>query len=433
MSNYNLATNSQVKKVLAELFPYNRSITGEGLKKTLNYIKKNFLKNAKIKKIRSGSKVFDWKVPFEWNIKEAYVKNKFGKKIIDFKKNNLHLISYSSSFKGIINKHQLKKKLHTIKEYPSRIPYRTSYYKKNWGFCCSHNLLKSKDFKGPFEVKIDASFNKKGNLLWLEQLKKGNSDKEILISSYCCHPSLGNDNLSGIVLSVLLFNYLKKIKTKFSYRLVLLPETIGAISFLSKIKKKKIKAGMILSCVGGKGKMSIKEGFDKYHWINKAAHKALKKFTNNSYLKYPFLPNGSDERQYSSPGFRIVTPSIHKSKYYEYSEYHTSADNLKNISASNILKTFEVYKLWIKNIESLTIPERKMKFCEYQLSKRNLYPSIGGKLKGTNKNLLDAFEWLMHLADGNNSNFDIAEKSGIKISKINKAINIFLKKKLISI
>lgn len=450
MNNKKLLFN--IDTTLKHLFPINRSLTGKGVVETLLYLKKNFLKNAKIKKIRSGTKVFDWTIPNEWVVNDAYVKNRYGKKIIDFKKNNLHLMSYSSSFEGSLSTKDLLKKLHTIRKYPKRIPYRTSYYSKNWGFCCSHNLLRDKDFIEPFKVKIDVNFKKKGNLHWLEKYKKGRIKDEILISTYCCHPSLANDNLSGIVLASLLFNFLESLNTKFSYRLLIAPETIGAISFLSQANVKLIRGGMIVSCVGGPGKFSIKESFDKNHWINKAAHFALKKYTKNKYITYPFVPNGSDERQFSSPGFRIVTPSIHKSKYYEYNQYHTSADDLNFISSKNILKTLEIYKEWIKNIESFSIPKRKMKFCEYQLGKRNLYPIQGGAYnqngeEKTNKKQLfslnneleidakhiDAFYWLMHLSDGKNSNFDISEISGIDLNIINSAIEHFFKKKLISL
>ena len=186
----------------------------------------------------------------------------------------------------------------------------------------------------------------------MEYVKSGSSDKEILISSYLCHPSLANDNLSGIILSCLLMKELTKIDTFYTYRLIIVPETIGSISFLSQANTKKIIGGMIVTCVGGNDKLSLKEGFNSSHWINEAAHLSLKSTTKDDYLTYPFVPDGSDERQYSSPEFRIVTPSIHKSKYYEYEEYHTSDDNLSFISSKNILFTLKAYIKWIENIES---------------------------------------------------------------------------------
>ena len=446
---------SKINQLLCDLFPINRSLTGDGNRKTLNYIKSNYLPYCDIKEITSGTPVFDWKVPPEWNVKDAYVKNRYGKKIIDFNICNLHVMSYSEPFSGIVEEDELIKKIHTIPDKPDWIPYRTSYYSKNWGFCCKHSLLASDDFKGPFEVKIDSELNESGSLVWLEALKPGLLEDEILISSYCCHPSLANDNLSGFVAATLLFEYLQSIETKYSYRLVILPETIGAITFLSQANTANIIGGMIMTCVGGPDNFSLKEGFDRSHWINEAAHFALNSYTGGDYRTYKFVPDGSDERQYSTPGFRIVTPSIHKSKYYEYDEYHTSADNLEFISADNIRESLEIHRLWSEFIESYCFPIRIMRACEYQLGKRGLYPAVGGTLNqpihvenkegyyarnfnfdskiSVNGKHLEAFHWLMHLADGQNSNFDISSKSGIDIVTINEAISLFKNSKLIEI
>jgi len=444
----------EIEEAIKYLFSINRNLMGLEVRNTLKYVQNKILPDSKIKSISSGSKIYDWQVPCEWNIEEAYVKNKYGKKIIDIKNNNLHLMAYSEPVDKKVSKEELLEHLHTLPEHPKWIPYRTSFYKKNWAFCCEHELLNTKDFTGPFEVKIKSSFNDEGVLNWLECYKKGTLDDEILISSYCCHPNLANDNLSGFVAAAFLFRYLQSIKTKYSYRLVILPETIGAIAFLSQANVSNIVGGMILSCVAGPDKPSIKEGFNKEHWINRAAHQALNEITDGDYITYPFTPNGSDERQYSTPGFRIVTPSIHKSKYHEYLEYHTSADNLNFISIKDINYSIDIHKKWIENIESFCYPERLDKYCEFQLGRRNLYPSTGGSLNhfghdikkrllkrsfDFNKNMninnehLEAFNWLMHLADGKNSNFDIAEKSNLSLTVINEAISIFYQNDLVKI
>jgi len=440
----------KIKKFLYDLFPINRSISGPGTRETLDYIKGNFLPRSIIKSIKSGSKIFDWTVPPEWSVKEAYIKNKFGEKIIDFSSNNIHLVSYSEPVKQIIDTESLLEKIHTLPDHPDWIPYRTSYYKRNWGFCCEHNLLSSKKFTGPFEVKIDSNFDDKGQMNWLECSKIGELKDEIIISTYCCHPSLANDNLSGLVAATLLFEYISKRKTKYSYRLVIAPETIGTVAFLSQANTKNIIGGMIMTCVAGPGNFSIKEGFDKNHWINKSALHAVDEYTNSNFDIFPFVPDGSDERQYSSPGFKIVTPSIHKSKYYEYDEYHTSADNLDFISSENLEKSLEIYISWFHNIENFCHPRRLDIYCEFQLGKVGLYPQTGGsinqpslkenqKLKDDETPLkieekhIDAFQWLMHLSDGNNSNLDIAEKSNLPLKLINESIKIMLEKNLISI
>ena len=439
---------TKIENLLKTLFPVNRSLTGEGNRKTLNELKK-INSELKIKKIKCSKKVYDWVVPPEWSVKNAYVKNKYGKKIINFNENNIHLVGYSSPVEGVFSKKKLLKHLHYLTDRPNWIPYRTSYYKKYWGFCVKKTLLKSKDFVGPFYVKIDSSLKKKGNLIYGEAFKKGKSDKEILLSTYCCHPSLGNDNLSGLITASLLFNYIKKFKTNFSYRLIIVPETIGSICFLHKNEINKIKAGTIITCTAGPDKLSIKESFDSSHWINKLTHRVLKSSTNGNYITYKFKPDGSDERQFSSPGFKINTPSIHKSKYYEYSEYHTSADNLDFIKSKYLITTLNVYKKWFHQVDKNIIPERLMKNCEFKLDKYNLYPKIGGsinqkiikskKIKNfktkdslniTEENI-ECFKWIMHLADGNHTTEDIARISGKSIKLINQSINLFEKKKLI--
>ena len=446
---------TRVEKTLLDLFPINRSLTGKGVLDTFDYLIENFFPNGKIKSIPSGTQVFDWVVPDEWNIDDGYVVNRVGEKIIDYKKCNLHVMSYSEPVDKIISADELLNHIHTLPKYPDRIPYRTSYYKKNWGFCCAHNLIKSDKFQAPFKVLIKSSFNSKGKLSWLECVKKGRIEKEILISTYCCHPSLANDNLSGIVLAAFLFEYLKNFDTKYTYRLVILPETIGAISFLSQANIKNIIGGMILSCVAGPDKISIKEGFDTSHFMTESAHLAIKSKVNEDYLTYPFVPDGSDERQYSTPGFRIVTPSIHKSKYYEYNEYHTSADDLDFVSSSSLIECLEIHKNWISLIESYCYPKRTSQFCEFQLGRRDLYPQIGGTINqkaynenesGNHKRLfnfsdsvilsgahLEAFQWLTHLADGSVSNFEIAKKSKLDISIVNQAIAAMFQKDLMEL
>lgn len=450
-----MSLERRVEKVFSDLFPINRSLTGKGVHQTLNYLLENFLPNGELKSIPSGTQVFDWVVPAEWNVDDGYILNGADEKIVDFKESNLHVMSYSAAVDKIVTSDELINHIHTLPKYPDRIPYRTSYYKKNWGFCCSHKVLKSEKFFPPFKVFIDSSFNSDGKLSWLECVKKGRTEKEILISTYCCHPSLANDNLSGIVLAAFLFEYLSKLDTKYTYRLVVLPETIGAISFLSQADTKNIIGGMVLSCVAGPDKLSLKEGFDPNHFMTESAHLAVKSCAKKDYLTYPFVPDGSDERQYSTPGFRIVTPSIHKSKYYEFDEYHTSADDLNFISATSLIESLEVHKNWINLIESYCYPKRTSEFCEFQLGKRDLYPSVGGTLKqqahhentvGNHQRLfsftdevdltgahLDAFHWLMHLADGSSSNFDIAKRSKLDIAILNQAIAAMFQKNLLEL
>jgi len=447
--------NNLINKYLSELFPINRSITGNGVLETFNYIK-NIYNELEIKKCKSGQEVYDWIVPPVWNIREAYVKNRYGNKIIDLAKSNLSVVSYSIPYKGTLTEEELIPHLHTLPLKPDWIPYRTSYYNRDWGFCCNHKLLNSEEFVGPFEVFIDSEFDANGALLYSELYKKGEVDKEIIISTYCCHPSLANDNLSGVVTSMLLWDYLKKINTRYSYRVVILPETIGALCFLNQhFDIKKIIGGTILTTTAGPGKLSMKDAFDQNSWINIVSELTIKEFTKDNYIKYEFMPTGSDERQYSSPGVKIPTPSFHRSKYYEYDEYHTSADNLNFIKSEYLLETIELYKQWINNVDTFCFPKRINNIGEYQLGKLNLYPKIGGTInqKAHNENMegslyrkfsfndkinikgehLNVFNWLMHLCDGNNSNIDISKKSNIKLDLINEGIAIFKQKGLITL
>lgn len=444
----------RIETVLNDLFPLNRSLSGAGVRETLTYLSNNFSFEGEIKSIKSGTKVFDWVVPEEWAIESGYILNGQGEKIIDINDSNLHVMSYSTSVDKVVGYEELMNHLHTLPQYPDRIPYRTTYYKRNWGFCCEHNKVLSSSFVEPFTVYIDSSHRKDGVLNWLECVKTGESDKEILISTYCCHPSMANDNLSGVILAALLFEFLNGIDTKFTYRLVVLPETIGALSFLSQADVSKIIGGMVLSCVAGPDKVSLKEGFDRDHFMNKSAHLALQS-VRKDYTVYPFSPDGSDERQYSTQGFRIVTPSIHKSKYYEYSEYHTSADNLEFVKAESLEESLKVHKRWIELIESYCYPKIAHTCGELQLGRRSLYPETGGAINqsATNRNgvnhrdkifrfenkvalrgeHIDAFGWLTHLADGTLSNFEIAEQSGVEIDTINEAIAILFQQKLLEL
>ena len=326
----------EIYKYLKILFPLNRSLTGKGNLKTLKIIKK--ITNIKIKKVPSEKKVYDWTIPKVWTVDEAWVKNTRTKeKIINFDKNNLHLLNYSSNYKGIINSSKLKKKLHFHSKIKNAVPYKTSYFQKNWGFCVDQNtykkILRSKD---KFEVKIRTKFTK-GNLIYGEQIIPGKSKHEILISTYICHPSMANDNLSGVILTAFLAKFINSIKNRYwTYRIIFVPETIGALAYLNKNEKqmKKIKFGLVISNVGGKGKFSFKKSFQDDHFLNDLIKDIFKK-EKIKLKEYNFDINGSDERQYSSQFFKINICSIFKDKYYDFKEYHSSKDNLNFVKSEN--------------------------------------------------------------------------------------------------
>ena len=435
----------EIDLYLNKLFYINRSISGKGNEQTLDILKE--ICPLKIKSIKSNTQVFDWKTPPEWNVKEAWIKDSKGNTIISFDKSNLHLVNYSTPINKTISFNELNKHLFYLEEKPKAIPYRTSYYKKNWGFCLSYNQYLTLDKNETYHVFIDSDLNEEGKLVYGEAFKQGAVSEEILISSYFCHPSLANDNLSGVLLSCLLFRELQKIKTHYSYRLVLIPETIGAIAWLHQNNSKisNIKGGFVVSCVAGPDVLGYKETYLKDHDIDKAVKYALR--NEDFYKKYKFEPIGSDERQYSSPAFRIPMGTITKSKYYEYDEYHTSLDNLEFISASSLEKTLKTYLKSIFYLDNNLLYKRKFDECEFMLSKLdNIYPDTGGTISQpaiiknhtthnytpkSNGKLLDCIAWLSFGCDGKNTIFDIQKMSELDIDDLIYATNILKEKQLI--
>jgi len=312
-------------RLMEELYPICRSITGNGVRQTLEIIKSHI--DLDINEIPTGTKVFDWTIPKEWNINDAYVIDPSGKKIIDFKKSNLHILNYSIPIKKKVNLEELKNHLYSLPEQPDIIPYRTSYYQPNWGFCISHNELKK--FKnGEYEVFIDSSLEA-GKLTYGEFLIKGEVSDEVLISCYVCHPSMCNDNLSGIVLATFLAKYLKNFKLHYTYRFLFIPETIGSIAWLSINEKSafKIKYGLVATCVGDPGNFTYKKSRIGNSEIDNIAIHVLKN-SGKEFKILDFFPLGSDERQFCSPGFNLPVGVLARTIYAQFDEYHTSADNL---------------------------------------------------------------------------------------------------------
>ena len=418
-----------------KIFPLNRSITGNGTLNTLKIIK-NKIPQLRIIKIKSNTNVFDWKVPSEWNISKAYILDKNKKKILDFKNNNLHIVGYSTSVNKFFSKRELFKRLHSLPNQTNAIPYVTSYYKKYWGFCLTESQkkeIKKKYYDSDkFKVVIKSQFNKRGNLNYGELVVPGKSKQEILISTYICHPSMANNELSGPIVSMTLAQYFLKIKNlKKTLRFIFIPETIGSISYLSKNLKKLKKdviAGYNLSCIGDERMHSCM--FSKYS--NSISDKALKsayKSLNINYKRYSFLKRGSDERQFNSPGIDLPIASIFRTKYAEYPEYHTSLDDFKLVTTRGLMGGFKVAKKAINLILEQIYPKNKI-LCEPHMSKRKLYPTLSKK--DTNYFSESIMDFLQY-ADGKNNINEISVliKKNLKFT-IN-ICNLLLKKKLIEI
>ena len=416
-----------------KLFPINRSLTGSGVRKTLNILKKEFPK-LKIKKMRSRTKVFDWNIPAEWNVTDAYVIDKYNKKIIDFKKNNLHLIGYSIPIKKNISKKELFKNLYFLKNQPKAIPYITSYYKKRWGFSVSYNQYKifNKRYYSDdkFKVIIKSNLNNKGTLNYAELILKGKSKKEILVSTYICHPSMANNELSGPIVSMGLINYFKNIKLNKTLRFIFIPETIGSISYLSKnIKylKKNIIGGYNLSCIGDERQHSCM--FSKYQNSpsDEALIEAYKLLKIKNYKVHSFLKRGSDERQYNSPGADLKISSIFRSKYGDYPEYHTSLDNFNLVTVKGCLGGFNVARKSIEILLKRKYPKYRI-ICEPQMGKRGLYHTLSNKNK---KKLTNSYLDFLQYADGTNSLEKISSLIKLDLNLVRKIYRILLSNKLV--
>ncbi|WP_198553765.1 DUF4910 domain-containing protein [Tenacibaculum sp. Bg11-29] len=363
-------------KWATDLFPINRSLTGEGVRETLRYIK-NVLPELTVKSIASGEQVFDWEIPNEWNVKDAYIETPQGKKIANFKENNLHLMGYSIPINETVSLDDLQLHLHTIKEMPNAIPYVTSYYNENWGFCISENeRLQLKE--GDYKIVIDSKLEK-GELNYAEIILPGTESKEILISTYICHPSMANNELSGPVVTMQLVKWLKEQdQLRYTYRIVFVPETIGSVAYISenfKSLKENVLGGFVVTCVGDDNNFSILTSKWGNSLFDKIGLNVLKNHTNDNFKMYSFLERGSDERQYSSVGVDLPIINLMRSKYGEYKEYHTSLDNLNYISPKGLLGGYEIHR------KSIYLLENNYKYkvalpCEPQLGKRGLYPNI---------------------------------------------------------
>lgn len=395
-----------------------RSITGKGVRDILQLIKKD-LPNLKIKSVHSGFKAFDWTVPNEWHVDDAYISNNKGEKIIDFKKNNLHLVSYSVPIDKTLSLKDLNKNLFSIKKSPTAIPYVTSYYKKTWGFCLSHNQrkkLKNKFYK----VKIKSKFFK-GILNYGEIYIPGKSKKEIFLSTYICHPVMANNESSGPTISKFLAEWIQSKKRFYSYRIIFIPETIGSIVYLKKnLKKMKqnIIAGFNINCVGDNRIYSYLPSRNGDTLPDKIAKHVLN-WNNEKFIEYSWNERGSDERQYCSPGVNLPVVSIMRSKYGEYPEYHTSLDNFERVvSAKGLLGGFQINKKAIEAIENNFYPVSTMP-CEPKLSKYNLYNPLNKNnfthLHKFKSSLTDSLYNFLSHCDGQNSLLEISEKILIPI------------------
>jgi aminopeptidase-like protein len=420
----------EIYKFAKELWPINRSITGEGVRETLKKISTHLTK-LDIKSVPSGTKVFDWIVPPEWHVLKAYIITPSGKKICDFSNNNLHLVSYSIPFRGRMKLKELQKYLHSLPEQPKAIPYITTYYEERWGFCLTQEQRDDLD-EGEYEVIIDSKLFA-GQLNYGELILLGESDKEIFLSTYICHPSMANNELSGPAVATYLAMWLGELKSRrYTYRFIFVPETIGSITYLSKNYihlKKKVIAGFNISCVGDERSYSYVPSRNGNTLSDKLAKHVLK-WTAPDYVSYTWLDRGSDERQYCAPGVDLPIASILRTKYGEYPEYHTSLDNLDNVVTPKGLDGgYWALREAIELVEKNRIYKNNV-LCEPQLGKRGLYPTHSNKKSAEQTKVMMN---LLSLCDGEHSLLDIADKINVPAKDLYEIVKKLVFHDLISV
>jgi aminopeptidase-like protein len=408
----------EMYSLATELYPICRSITGDGLRQTLRAIQTHIA--LSLHEIPSGTQVFDWTIPNEWNVADAYIKDATGQRVVDFRKHNLHVVNYSVPVRRKMSLFDLKPHLHSLPERPDWIPYRTSYYKETWGFCLPHReFLELREYE--YEVCIDSTLAP-GSMTLGEAYLPGDTIDEVLVSCHCCHPSLANDNLSGISLATALARHLSGIPHRYSYRFLFIPGTIGSIAWLALNEEKttNIKHGLVLSCVGDSSTFTYKKSRRGDAEIDRAVQHVLRTQTQ-THSVVDFFPYGYDERQYCSPGFNLAVGCLMRAQHGKFPEYHTSADNLSFIHPSFLGDSF------VKVMEILQVLEQNRVFvnqnpkCEPRLGRHGLYGSVGGPRQAEFDEL--ALLWVLNLSDGQQDLLSIAERSGMPFKEIVSSSN----------
>jgi aminopeptidase-like protein len=422
------AAGERMYRLAAELYPICRSITGDGFRQTLRRLGEQV--TLEVHEVPTGTQVFDWTIPKEWNIRDAWIKNTAGERVIDFQRSNLHVVNYSVPVHRKMPLAALREHLHTLPEQPELIPYRTSYYQETWGFCLTENEL-TRLPEGEYEVCIDSTLQN-GSLTYGEYYLPGRRTDEILLSCHACHPSLCNDNLSGVVLVTCLAEMLQSATREYSYRFLFIPGTIGAITWLARNEKQaaRIKHGLVVACVGDAGKFHYKRSRRGHAEIDRAVVHALK-HSGHPFEVRDFSPYGYDERQYCSPGFNLPVGSLTRTPHGEFPAYHTSADNLDFITSQALAESLAVYRSVLNILENNARYHNLNPKCEPQLGRRGLYRSLGGLPDAGERE--KAMLWVLNLSDGNHSLLGIAERSDLPFDLIHQSADTLANKELLTL
>ncbi|MEZ5226569.1 MAG: DUF4910 domain-containing protein [Acidimicrobiales bacterium] len=417
------STGSEMHAAIERLYPICRSITGDGVRETLDLLSE--IIPITQHEVPSGTEVFDWTVPPEWNIRDAYVKDSSGRRVIDFQQHNLHVVNYSEPVHATMTLDELRPRLHTLPDFPDRIPHRTSYFNRTWGFCLRHDDYVALE-DGEYEVVIDSSLDDTGHLTYGELVIPGSSTDEILFSTHVCHPSLCNDNLSGIALATFLArSILDRPERRLTYRFLFIPGTIGSITWLATQPQSRtnILGGLVLSTSGDPGQLHYKRTRNGRHLIDAAVEHVLEA-SGDPYDVRDFEPYGYDERQYSSPGIGLEMGSLARTPYGQFDEYHTSADDLDFVRPDALADTLAKHIAVVDVLEANQRYRNLSPNCEPQLGPRGLYAALGGR-KGDNSAEV-AVLWVLNFSDGTHSLFDIARRSGLSFEAVRLAADALL-------
>jgi aminopeptidase-like protein len=402
----------ELYKLVAELYPICRSITGNGVRRTLETVDRE-LGGLEVSEVPTGTQVLDWTVPREWNVRDAWVANAAGERVIDFQASNLHLLGYSVPVRATMPLAELKRHLFTLPDHPDWVPWRTSYYAERWGFCASQRLVDSLA-DGDYEVCIDTTLAD-GHLTYGEHLVQGQTEEEVLVSCHVCHPSLANDNLSGIAVATGLARRLAEGRPRYSYRFLFAPGTIGSITWLARNEDRvgRIRHGLVLACVGDPGGFTYKRSRRGDAGIDRAVAHVLGR-SGRPHRVVDFTPYGYDERQYCSPGFDLPVGCLSRTPYAAYPEYHTSADDLDLVGPAQLQESLEV--CW-EVVQVLEADRRYVNLSpkgEPQLGRRGLYGQIGGRSDAEERQM--AMLWVLNQSDGRHGLLDVAERSGVPLA-----------------
>jgi len=412
------------------LYPICRSITGNGVRETLRIIGGEI--ELQTREVPTGTRIFDWTVPQEWNIRDAYVRDPNGRRIVDFARSNLHVLNYSAPVEARLRFSELQPHLFSIPEHPDWIPYKTSYYSRNWGFCITERQRQAlaADPNIEYDVRIDSTIED-GHLTFGECFLPGRETGEVLFSCHVCHPSLCNDNLSGVSVAVSLARLLAGVPRRYSYRFLFAPGTVGAITWLALNEERaaRIQHGLVLACIGDRGNMTYKRSRRGHTEIDRAVEHVLAR-SGQPHELIDFSPYGYDERQYCSPGFNLAVGVLSRTPHGRFPEYHTSADNLELVApeplADSLSKILAVVEVLEGNARYVNTNPK----CEPQLGKRGLYASMGGH--GDARAKEEAVLWVLNLSDGSHTLLDIAEQSRLPFASIREAASTLQRHQLLS-